>query len=122
VVEVGFTVHLPEAVEVLNEPGLIAMLVIVPAAFHESVDVPAEATMEGDAKKEVMEGADPFVTLTVVNAVEVLFEVSVESAQRVVEPLAADAVFQGIEYSVPLAVEVDPTRVLEAKLVPKEAS
>jgi hypothetical protein len=38
-----------------------------------------------------------FWTLTVVDAVEVLFDVSVDSAQRVVEPLATIAVFQGIK-------------------------
>jgi len=60
-----------------------------------------------------------FCTLTVVEAVEVLFSVSVASAQSVVDPFAATVVFQGKEYRVPLAVEVDPMRVLEANDVPK---
>ena len=60
-----------------------------------------------------------FSTFTVVDAVEVLLEVSVEIAQRVVEPFAADAVFQGMEYRVVLlGVEVEPMIVLEAKLAP----
>jgi hypothetical protein len=38
-----------------------------------------------------------FSTFTVVDAVEVLLELSVASAQRVVEPLAVELVFQETE-------------------------
>jgi hypothetical protein len=120
VVEVGFTVQVPEAVEVLKEPGLMAMFVMVPVAFQERVDVPAGATRDGAAVKEEMVGGEPgiLLTFTVVDAVEVLFEVSVENAQRVVEPLAVELVFHEMEYWVPLAVEVEPINVLLARLAP----
>lgn len=73
---VGFTAVVPDAVEVENAPGVMAIFVTVPVAFHESVEVPAEATTEGDAEKEEMFGAEPLLTVTVIDAVEVLFEVS----------------------------------------------
>jgi hypothetical protein len=57
---------------------------------------------------------------TVIDAVEVLFDVSVESAQRVVEPFAMEAVFQDMEYKVPVGDETEPMSVLEAKDEPKE--
>ena len=59
-----------------------------------------------------------FSTFTVVDAVEVLLEVSVASAQSVVDPLVLEAVFHDREYRVPEAVEVDPMRVLEASVAP----
>jgi uncharacterized Tic20 family protein len=68
---------------------------------------------------DIAEIASGLLTFTVVDAVEVLLDVSVESAQRVVEPLATFVAFQGKEYRVPLGVEVDPIRVLEAKALPK---
>ena len=54
-VEVGFTVIEPTSVEVENEPGEMATedaFVIL----KESVEVPAEATMEEEAEKEEMIG------------------------------------------------------------------
>jgi predicted transcriptional regulator len=68
---------------------------------------------------ETVEIVTGFSTFTVVDAVEVLLDVSVESAQRVVEPLARAVVFQDMEYRVPLGVEVEPMRVLAAKVAPK---
>jgi hypothetical protein len=59
-----------------------------------------------------------FSTLTVSDAVEVLFAESVASTQRVDVPFPPVVVFQETEYSVPLAVEVDPMRVLEARVAP----
>jgi hypothetical protein len=108
IVEVGFTVVEPMRVDVLKEPGVMA----TDDAFvtlKERVLVPVEATMVPEAVKEEIEGG--LLTVTVVDAVEVLFEVSVESAQRVVEPLWALVVFHDTEYRVPLGVEVEPIRV-----------
>ena len=96
VVEVGFTVVDPTRVEVEKVPGVMAREVAF-ATFQESVLVPADATMEEEAVKEEMEGGDPLLTVTVTDAVEVLFEVSVERAQSVVDPLAVEVVFHGIE-------------------------
>jgi hypothetical protein len=62
--------------------------------------------------------AGGFSTFTVVLAEMVFPEVSVMSAQRVVEPFTRDTVFHGMEYNVPLAVEVDPMRVLDASVAP----
>jgi hypothetical protein len=55
----------------------------------------------------------------VIEAVEVRLFVSVESAQRVVEPFDALVVFHGMEYKVPEAVEVEPISELDAKVLPK---
>jgi hypothetical protein len=55
VVEVGFTLVDPTRVEVEKLPGVIASEVALPT-FQESVDVPAEATIVGEAVKEVMVG------------------------------------------------------------------
>jgi len=59
IVEVGFTVVDPTAVEVLKEPGVIAMFVIVPVAFQLKVEVPAEATTDEEAVKDEMVGSAP---------------------------------------------------------------
>jgi hypothetical protein len=93
VVLVGFTFVDPMRVLVLKLPGVIATEEAF-VIFQESALVPAEATTVGDAEKEEMEGRFP--TFTVVLAVEVLFELSVLNAQRVVEPLAIEVVFHGI--------------------------
>ena len=58
VVEVGFTVVDPMRVEVEKEPGVIARDVAL-VTFQDSVDVPAEATIVGDAVKEEMVGVMP---------------------------------------------------------------
>lgn len=58
VVEVGFTVNEPTSVLVLKLPGVMA----TDEAFvtlKESVLVPAEATREEEAEKEVIEGKAP---------------------------------------------------------------
>ena len=68
-------------------------------------------------EKEIMEG-NVFSIFTVVDAVEVLFEVSVDSAQRVVEPFDVELVFHAMEYKVPDAVEVEPMSVELAKVPP----
>lgn len=93
VVLVGFTFVDPMRVLVLKLPGVMATEEAF-VIFQESALVPAEATTVGDAEKEEMEGRFP--TFTVVLAVEVLFELSVLNAQRVVEPLAIEVVFHGI--------------------------
>jgi hypothetical protein len=62
IVEVGFTVVEPEAVDVLKEPGVIAMFVMVPVAFQLSVEVPAEATMDEEAVKDVIVGGEMLVS------------------------------------------------------------
>jgi len=72
--------------------------------------------IKGEALKELIVGK--FCTFTVVDADAVLLLVSVTRAQRVVEPFAALTVFQEMEYKVPLAVEVEPMRVLEARVAP----
>jgi len=71
---VGLTVVVPKAVDVLKDPGVIAIFVTVPVAFHESVDVPADATMAGAAEKEVMVGGRPesVVPLVLVLCAEML--------------------------------------------------
>jgi hypothetical protein len=58
-------------------------------------------------------------TFAVVDAVLVLLDVSVAKAQRVVEPLGTFTVFQETAYNVLLAMEVEPTSVLEASVAPK---
>jgi hypothetical protein len=58
VVEVGFTVVDPMRVDVEKEPGVIARDVAL-VTFQDSVDVPAEATIVGDAVKEEMTGVMP---------------------------------------------------------------
>jgi hypothetical protein len=55
----------------------------------------------------------------VVEVAEVFFEVSVETTQSVVAPFVTVPVFQGMEYNVPLAVEIDPISVLEAREAPR---
>ena len=60
VVDVGCTVVEPTSVLVLKFPGVIATDDAFDT-FQESVDVPAEATMEDDAVKEVTVGAAPLV-------------------------------------------------------------
>jgi predicted metal-dependent TIM-barrel fold hydrolase len=56
---------------------------------------------------------------TVSETLEVLFEVSIDNAQRVVEPFAREVVFHAIEYKVPAGVVVEPMRVLAASVAPK---
>ena len=112
---VGFTLVDPIRVDVEKEPGVIVTELAF-VTFQERVDVPAEATTKGDAEKELI--VSGFCTFTVVDALTVLLEVSVESAQRVVEPFASDVVFQETEYDVPLAVVSVPIRVLEASVAP----
>jgi hypothetical protein len=95
VVEVGLTVIDPTSVEVESDPGVIVMefaLVI----FHESVLVPAGATIVGDALKEEMTG-DTFSTFTVLLTVVVLLFPSVANAQSVVEPFEVEVVFHEME-------------------------
>ena len=58
VVEVGFTVNVPDGEDVLKEPGVMVMDPIVPVAFHERVLVPAEATTAGEAENEEIIGVD----------------------------------------------------------------
>ncbi len=60
-----------------------------------------------------------FWTFTVVDARVVLFEILVLKAQRVVDPFTTELVFQGMEYIVPLGVDVDPISVLDANDAPK---
>jgi hypothetical protein len=90
----GFTVMDPMRVLVVEStPWMATELALL--TFQERVEVPLGATMVGEAVKEVMEGR--FSTFTVIEAVEVLLELSVASAQRVVEPLAVELVFQETE-------------------------
>jgi hypothetical protein len=118
VVAIGFTVIEPTSVVVLIEPGVIVIEVAL-LIFHESVEVPAERTIEGDAVKEEMTGGAPTLFMfTVIEALTVLLEVSVESAQSVVEPFASEAVSHDTEYELPDAIASEPIRVLDAKLVP----
>jgi hypothetical protein len=85
VVEVGFTDVDPMRVLVLKPPGVIATdeaFVI----FHESVDVPAEATSVGDAEKEEMEGIPFDCSLPNVSNVpgfaSLLYSVAIQSEDR----------------------------------------
>ena len=55
VVDVGFTIVDPMRVDVEKLPGVMVSDVALPT-FQESVDVPAEATIVGDAEKEVRMG------------------------------------------------------------------
>lgn len=89
-------------------------------AFHERTEEEPRTILVEDAEKELMVGE--FCTFTVIDAVDVLFNVSVAKAQRVVDPFATETVLHGTEYNVPAAVEVDPTSVLEARLAPKDPS
>ena len=113
----GVTDTVPDAVEV-ERPRLLPVIVTEEAlrTFHDRVDEEPAETDEGVNEKALTAGV--FSTFRVVDAVEVLFEVSVESAHSVVEPLASGVVFHATEYNVPLAVEVEPTRVLEARFAP----
>lgn len=77
------------------------------------------AVEEAPGVAEIPEITGGFSTFTVVEADAVLPEVSVESAQRVVEPFVVEVVFHETEYSVPLGVEVEPKRVLDARVAPK---
>jgi hypothetical protein len=85
VVDVGFTANDPMRVLVLKPPGVIATdeaLVI----FHESVDVPAEATSVGDAEKEEIPGKvlnclDPTAT-NVLGFASLLYSVAIQSGER----------------------------------------
>ena len=54
-VEVGFTVVDPIKVDVENPPGVIATDDAL-LMFHERVEVPADATMVGDAENEEIVG------------------------------------------------------------------
>jgi hypothetical protein len=79
VVEVGFTDVDPMRVLVLKPPGVIA----TDEAFvmlHESVEVPAEATMLGDELNDDTEGKSPFVVVPdeTVDDAEVLPTLSLE--------------------------------------------
>jgi hypothetical protein len=94
VVEVaGVVVLVPETAPIT---GLIESEV-APVAVQLRVVVPFGAMGFGDALKAVTEGGDPLFTVTVTDAVEVLFDVSVEIAQRVVEPFVTEVVSHGIE-------------------------
>jgi hypothetical protein len=62
VVEVGFTDVDPMSVLVLKPPGVMATELAF-VMFHESVDVPAEATMLGDELNDDTEGKSPFVVV-----------------------------------------------------------
>ena len=55
-VDVGFTVREPIAVEVENDPGVIATDEAF-VTFQLKVLVPAEATIAGDEEKEAMDGS-----------------------------------------------------------------
>jgi len=104
-VEVGFTVTVPEAVEVLKTPGLMAMFVIVPVVVQESVEVPAGATSEGDAEKEEIVGVG-FDTVTVIEVdVAVLLYLSVANAYSVCVPFVEEAVFQKTLYGEDVTAE-----------------
>jgi hypothetical protein len=87
----GVVVLVPVTVPI---PGLMEVELAL-ETLKLRVEVPFRATTLGEAEKEEMAGG--LLAVTVVDAVEVLFEVSVERAQRVVEPLGALAVFQGTE-------------------------
>jgi hypothetical protein len=82
---------------------------------------PWEAAKESGVEV-VTERTARFFTVAVEVAVDVLFDVSVESAQRVVEPFGALPVFQDTEYKVPLGVEVEPMRVDDASVEPNVPS
>ena len=69
IVDVGFTVVDPIKVDVENPPGVIATEDAL-LMFHERVDVPADATMVGDAENDAMDGVEVF-TVTVVVAIDV---------------------------------------------------
>jgi hypothetical protein len=66
VVDVGSTYLDPASVEVEKLPGEIATDEAF-ETFHASVDVPAEATIEGEAVKETIEGSVP-VGVTLLDA------------------------------------------------------
>jgi hypothetical protein len=108
IVEVGFTVVEPASVDVEKEPGVMATELAF-ERFQESVLVPAEATLFGDAVKEVMIGT--FSTFAANDAVELLLFTSVETAQRVKAPFALDVVLHAAEYSVPFATASRPIKV-----------
>jgi hypothetical protein len=59
VVEVGFTVVDPTRVLVEKPPSGDMATELAFVMFQESVEVPAEATMPGEAAKEEMEGREP---------------------------------------------------------------
>ena len=57
-VEVGFTVVDPDKVLIEKEPGVMAIELAF-ETFQLRVDVPAEATIDEEAEKEEMDGAEP---------------------------------------------------------------
>ena len=96
VVDVGCTVVEPTSVLVLKFPGVIATDDAFDT-FQESVDVPAEATMEDDAVKEVTVGRLPFKTVTVTaDDVATFANVSVVEAVSVCDPFEAPLVSHAI--------------------------
>ena len=56
----GFTVNVPEAVEVERPIGLMLILVIVFVAFQLRTDAEPEATVWGEAEKRVIEGGETY--------------------------------------------------------------
>lgn len=71
---------MPEAVEVLNEPGLIAIEVTVPVTLQERAIEPPEGVLAGEAEKEEMVGTGLF-TVTVMDVeLAVLLLLSVAKA------------------------------------------
>ena len=70
--DVGLTVHVPDAVEVENVPGVIVIVPMVPVAFHDKVDVPADMTVDGVAINDDIAGGVMLLTVTVTDAVELL--------------------------------------------------
>lgn len=71
----------------------------------------------GVAKAAEIIGA--FSTFTVVEAVVVFPEVSVDKTHKVVEPLTTEVVSQETEYKVPIGVEVEAIKVEDVRLAPK---
>jgi hypothetical protein len=58
-----------------------------------------------------------FATVTLVVAVEVLVELSVERAMSVTAPFASAPVFHDTEYNVPLGIDDEPMSV-EVDMIP----
>ena len=91
VVEVGFTVVVPDAVDVLNVPGVMDIVITVLVTFQESVDVTPGSVPVGDAVKVLMIGGrnaglvsrDPSV-LNEDGAFWFKYSVLIQSADRLV--------------------------------------
>ena len=88
--------------------------------LYEKVEVAPKAMGEGAAEKKLTVGVGPavFSTFTVSEAFVTLPKLSVETTQRVVDPFNRGAVFQDVEYRVPLATVVEAMKVLDARLMP----